>query len=683
MQGYNLISGGPDASYGGAMAGYINEVVANGKQLADPSSGKLTGGRVAYMAGPGNGWNYTATNDQFGGILPNGKLDYYFSTIMFRNHFPGATSLTQLDSSFDGVAKFNYYADPKNTVTAFFGQGFEEYNEFQPFDPSATPLQTTHFNNGAVSAVDTGVFQQDHQAQHYFLNYLNYQHNFTDKSFLAYRVYTLTMPTEFHVENTTGVYERTNPNQLGNQIDYTGQITPKYQLRAGLLYLQQKTDFNVVAQLFGGFAPLEPLSANNPFYYDSAEKVKPTQTDFYLSNELKPSNRLTLDLGARFAQEYYKLDAGLPSYTDRYVDPRIGGYYFLGRDFLIRSSYSVISQFPETSFIEHLPPSLVGDTITAIPGNDIADGNTWAQDQVATMESINAPFDHLSTEHNNDFDLGAEKAFNAFGGSYDLSVTGFQRKLYDEILQTVNVQPLQYTSGAHGHASGAEVLLTKTPDRPSAWNGFISYTNLSVKATSGFSDTFYAPYYYQAFHGDPTITLAQLNAGDNMEFPTSYDQHHTIGVVANKRVSNWLEISGVMDAGSGFPFQNTLGTLTAAADAQHAVFGTGPSNFFGQVPITMQNQTSLQPLNPTPGMSGWHYKFSLNTNIYLTQDTNLFFDIDNIFNSRAVLVYGTNPFSGPAFYSPPSPQYPQGRVYYGPRAVQTPMFISFGVRTRF
>jgi len=330
-----------------------------------------------------------------------------------------------------------------------------------------------------------------------------------------------------------------------------------------------------------------------------------------------------------------------------------------------------------------LPPGAVGDTVTALPGIDPGNGLTWAQLQAAILGSINTPFNRLNTEHDNDFDLGAEKAFDALGGRYDLSVTGFQRKLYDEIEQSTNPGPVSYFSTGHGHANGVEALLIKRMNRPTDWNGFVSYTNMSVKATSGFSDTFYAPYFYEAFHGVPTITQAQLDAGNNTEFPTSYDQHHTIAMVANKRVNKWLEISGLMDAGSGYPFQNTLGTFTAAADAQHAVFSTGPTNFFAEVPITMQNQTTLQPLNATPGMSGWHYKFSLNTNLYLTQNTNLFVGVDNIFNDHSVLVYGTNPFNGPSFYVPPSPQYPQGRVYYGPRAVQNPMFVSFGVRTRF
>lgn len=687
LRSFDLIMGGPDASYGGALGGFVNEVVANGKDFA--TDGKTSGGSFEYGAGPDNGWNYSETHDEYGGVLAGGKLDYYLSTIMFKNDFPGNTSLSSLNSSFDGLGKFNYYADPSDTFTLFAGQGFEEYDAYQPYDPTTTPFQTFHFDAGAASSVDTGEFQQDHQVQHYYLNYLNYKHHFTSKSFVSERVYTLTMPTEFHEENVSGLYERTDPSTIGNTLDYTNQLSPSYQLRAGFLYLQQKTDYNVVANLDG--PPMAPLSLDNPFYYDSAEKIKPTQTAIYLTNELKTAgDKLTLDLGARASWQRYGLDDGLPSYTDQAVDPRLGVVYSPSRDLAIRSSYSVLSQFPDTAAIEFLPPGAVGDTVTALSGIDptslqnFGENLTYAQEQALVLSSIDNPFNRLTTEHDNDFDLGVEKAFHAMGGAYDFTVTGYQRKYYDEIEQDAfTPDPTAFGSTGHGHASGVEMMLEKRRVKNTDWDGFVSYTNQVVKATDGFFDTGYIPYYYEAFHGDPTLSQAQINAGDAMEYPTSYDQRHTVDALADKRLTKWLDTTILFDAGSGFPYQNTLGTFTAAADAQHAVFSTSQSNLFAQVPITMPNQTTLQPFNATPGMSGWHYKISLNSDIIVTPTTSFFVDVDNIFDSRTVLIYGTNPYSGPAYYLPPSPQYPQGRVYYGPRATQNPLFISFGVREKF
>ena len=81
--------------------------------------------------------------------------------------------------------------------------------------------------------------------------------------------------------------------------------------------------------------------------------------------------------------------------------------------------------------------------------------------------------------------------------------------------------------------------------------------------------------------------------------------------------------------------------------------------------------------------SGWHAKLSLNTNFYLNGVTNLFVNVDNILNSDQVLNYATTTQDGTPYYLAPSAQYPQGRIYYGPAGTITPIFISFGIRSKF
>ena len=128
LKSANLITGGADASYGNASGGFINEVTNNGRDLR--------GGIIEGTFGPSHSWNYRGTNSQYGNVIGgtprNPKFDYYFSTIQFANNFPGNTQIQKLGASFDGVGKFNYYADPNNTVTAFLSQGFEQYDNFDP-----------------------------------------------------------------------------------------------------------------------------------------------------------------------------------------------------------------------------------------------------------------------------------------------------------------------------------------------------------------------------------------------------------------------------------------------------------------------------------------------------------------------------------------------------------------------
>ncbi len=185
----------------------------------------------------------------------------------------------------------------------------------------------------------------------------------------------------------------------------------------------------------------------------------------------------------------------------------------------------------------------------------------------------------------------------------------------------------------------------------------MTYTNQVVRATSSDFDTGYISYFYNAFAGDGFTTDAQIRAGNGQEYATSYDQRHTIGVDVTKRFNKLFETSVILDAGSGFPFSGGLAGLPGGegADAQHTIQGN-----FNEVPVTLFDKSTLQPLNPVPGRSGWHYKISLNSNFYLTPTTNLFFDVDNVFDKQTVLNYATTTQAGAPYYAGPTAEYPAG-----------------------
>ncbi len=98
--------------------------------------------------------------------------------------------------------------------------------------------------------------------------------------------------------------------------------------------------------------------------------------------------------------------------------------------------------------------------------------------------------------------------------------------------------------------------------------------------------------------------------------------------------------------------------------------------------MVLNNQT-LTPLNPNIGRTGWHYKISLNSNFYLTPLTNLFLNVDNVFNRLTTTVFATSNYGGQIYYRSPTAAQPQGEQYYGPNASLTPIFLSFGFRHKF
>ena len=210
------------------------------------------------------------------------------------------------------------------------------------------------------------------------------------------------------------------------------------------------------------------------------------------------------------------------------------------------------------------------------------------------------------------------------------------------------------------------------------WNGFATYTGLVSKATSTDYDTAYLPYYVQYLNGTPGLTDANFrDLINNNEVPTSWDQKHTVAVVANKRIWKFFDTTIFMDAGSGFPFSGGLGSN----DAQHQSF-TEEGASFNQVPVVV-NGNALQANAPIVGSTGWHYKFTLNSNFHIQENTTVFLNIDNIFTRNTATNLSTTTLSGETFYHAPSAAFPQGQVYYGASTVLTPRFLSFGVRTKF
>jgi len=700
LKSANLLTGGADASYGNATGGFINEVTQNGRDLR--------GGVTEFTLGPGHGWNYNGTNTQYGNATPNGKFDYYASTISFKNGFPsGINGLQKLNASFDGILKANYYADPNNTFSLYYNQGFEQYDNYQnPADPAT---QKYKLNEHIGSTEDIGGLSQDHSDQSYNFAYASYKHNFDPKSFLTYRLYRLRSEVTFHSESLLGSYQNRHSDQVGNQVDYSNLIKPNDTLRAGLSITPSTTKFRVTQQL--SFSPLLPLTDPNQQtygYLDRISRVAPTQFTGYLTNEFHASgDKVTINTGVRYASDHYGLKQ-FNSFTKHYVDPRLGINYSPDRTLVFRSSLAESSQFADTRLIETLFPentaSGVGTFTSLNPGNPadfvgldpnsltLAQRNTQYGRMLSRFRQVN----ELGPQHAHNFDLGLQKSFSLgtpiIGGDYAVSLTGYRHQQYDliQLNRLFFVNPATglasgqraYDTSGKGHASGVEFQLSKRARNSNDFNGFITYTNQVAKATNSDFDTGYNPYFYNTFvnlGGALGLNDAQFRNLNNKAYATSYDQRHTVAVVADKRINKFFEESAVLDAGSGFPFVASVG---GGVDPQRSSQAFGNATF-GEVPILSIDQKTIAPLNPVVGRSGWHYKISLNSSIILTPDTSLFLNVDNVFDKKTVVSYSTTDAGGNPYYIKPTAEYPQGRVYFGPNTIIPPIFLSVGFRHKF
>ena len=707
----NVITGGADASYGGSTGAYLNQISANGREI---SKGKPIGGFIEQTNGPGEKWKYTGANLQFGGLLPGGKFDYAFSSIVFKTHYGDNTQLGELHSSHDEVGKINYYVTPNDTITTLFAHGAENYVSYQTqansifFDPDKVLTDPTS-GRQYISSRDLGSSFNDHSVQTYNLDHLTYKHSFSPASFLQARVYQLHQAIPSHQESTLNFFDFDRTNVTGEQIGYYNQLNKSNILQAGLEYKDAKGSFRRQIVNVGSGALVPPTaSAAGTRYSDRNYNASPQDFALYLTDQLRAlQDKLTFNYGVRFQSTTYKggdslfadsIGQPLPKeYTTKSTDPRLGLNYSPSPDLTFRSSYTVNSQHADERRIERLAPEDVGVIGTSLNANPLRQSKD---------AQIGQGFSRVQLSHSKDFDLGIEKAFNIgnspLKGAYSFTVTGYQKYGYDlaflkqqDYLNGKNNVSAAFPSGYNNtlfgndgtqHASGFEFSLRKLARRPSDWSGYINYTNQVVRTNSSLYDTVYVPYFVNYLATSGAFTNAELQAQAHREFAPSWDQRHTVAVVANKRFTKLVSSSFILDAGSGLPFypSSTSSNNYGSVGTGFAGIGNGTAGAaeFTQVPITIGGGR-LPTLNPVQGYTGWHYKLSLNTDFNLSQDFSLFLNVDNVFDTKTALSLATGSFSGEPYYVAPTAEYPQGQEEFRYQSKLTPVYITFGFRQKF
>ncbi len=492
LKSANFYTNGADASYGGATGGFINEITASGRDMHAQGVKGIT----ELTIGPGQNWQYIGTNTQLGDVSNDGKYDYYLSTIRFRNKFPTeGFSVTNLPDSQDTSVKFNYYADPNNTITAYYAHGLENYiyNTTSNFKVQQATGDLTQ-QPGPYTSQDT---------QHYDMGYVNLKHRFNTNSFATARFYSVYSTLDRHLEAFNGQYRKDASTSQGYQVDYQNQLNQKFQLNAGAYYLPVRTNYHVITGL-SQFSYTDPNGVGSSGYTDRSSLINPKQTVLYLAGILKPvGDKLTFNLGVRTASQKYDNTQRIAPYTKRYTDPRLGAAFSPSRDLAFHATFDRFSQFAETRYTEYDAP----ETNTIYPAT--------ARNPAAQLAKINSRYtpSAIDPEYSENFDLGVDKSFKALGGQYAVSLDGFSKKQYDLIQLNYasyvgSPYPLQYRNNGRGQASGAEFVFSKKASNDYDVNGYISYTNQVARATSSAFDTGYLPYFANSV-SDPTLTDAQ------------------------------------------------------------------------------------------------------------------------------------------------------------------------------
>ena len=362
-------------------------------------------------------------------------------------------------------------------------------------------------------------------------------------------------------------------------------------------------------------------------------------------------------------------------------------------DLTFRSSFTYNSQRPDLRRIQRLGPGDLGDISTATSAAALT-----AEDAASSNYGVNS-FNRVKLSHSHDFDLGVEKGLRnpggLFQGAYSASVTGYNKWVdglaflnAPDYVDYPNVHTT-YDNEGKQKASGFEFSFRKIQRRPSDWNGYVNYTNQVVRTNSSLYDTAYIPYFIAESASGSGLDETQLQSLARKQFAPSWDQRHTVAVVATKRINKLFESTFILDAGSGLPFfpsatNSAGGNFGSAGTGFAEIAGSDVGNLadFTNVPISVGGG-KLPSINPVTGYTGWHYKISINTDFNISPTFSLFLNVDNVFDKKTALSLATGTFSGQPYYVAPSAAFPQGQEVFQYQSKITPTFLTFGFRQRF
>ena len=500
------------------------------------------------------------------------------------------TQLGALNSSHDEAGKFNYYADANDTFTTYFAHGAENYNFYEPqtgqtnfFDPDQSTLTGVDGTKFKSTPEHWAAILPTTNVQTYNLDHFTYKHQFGPASFLQYRIYQFHQAIPTHEEGTGGAFVFSRTNETGNQLDFYNQLNKTNVLKAGLTYEDAKGSYErqVIFNGPGGPGP-------------DGSKWECKLPGPHLRRD--PSGLCFLPGGSASGGAEQTCRQLRPALPKHYVQPQevirragsraatrpkrqthaSGVSYTPVSDLSFHSSLTYDSQRPDMRRLQRLGPLDVGDLPTASTPAAAAAENAGAANFGTDT------FNRLKMSNTNMFDLGVDKGLRSpggiFQGSYDVSLTGYNKWVRN--LAFLNAPNYVDYPGVHSaydnegkeKASGFEFSFRKLQRRPSDWNGYINYTNQVVRTNSSLYDTAYAPYFVTELASSGAFTEGQLQGYARQQFSPSWDQRHTVAVVATKSFIKQLESTFILDAGSGLPFYPSAFLDLAVASALQ---GTG------------------------------------------------------------------------------------------------------------
>ncbi len=450
---FQVYTGGFGAEFGNAISGVLNEVKKSGADSPGLTL-NLEGGSAAYKDGI----------IEFGGGESD-KFNYFVSA---------ATQTTDLDGP---IVKQQQYYD---AVTKLVWPS--KNNSLSLLALQGKLLGHPEFYHDTGDNGEATPHELDYMDQRYSVTALTWSHNFSPESFVTVRPYYMTTDIEQNIVGYSGMFAAISSSRTGLQVGYTGQVSPRHLLKIGGSYLSSDNKY----YLYPGF----PL-----FRAD----VDTSQTDLYIQDQMKLSDKWTLDAGLRreaitydrTGNEYVVGEgyAGAPvaDVTEAKTTPRVGLSYASDEKTVWKLSWGKYVKFVPSSSVQHVyffPDMPLGGPYSleqAMPGL----GATDPQTSRAVELSFEKQLSDSSALRLTPFTA----SYQNLGDNYYDSTTGIT----------------SYRNLGEGKSSGLEVLYRKRMS--DNWQGWVSYTYQKNRANR-----------------------ADLDLLDDMYY-TTWDQRHTLTAV--------------------------------------------------------------------------------------------------------------------------------------------------------
>ncbi len=384
-----------------------------------------------------------------------------------------------------------------------------------------------------------------------------------------------------------------------------------FEAGAGVDFMRTIINFN-----FELDPELAAILASNPQFNAALSNLKDVKDynryRFYAQNNFKINNRLYFHPGMRV--DHYDI------LNKTYIAPRVSLAYALDDLTTLRGVYGVYYQSP---------------------------GYEKMRDQNVLFDLSPRYTQSLEAEKATHYVIGIERWLNE---EWNIKLETYYKNFEDLIVQDLVTGSKYFTEVI----PGKDLRLSSGWTRPVINQGD-SLTQIPINNSKGAAygfELFLAKKNLSAdsrFSGWISYAFAFANRDDNRELPFKFDQRHTVNIVLNYKINNWLDVGARWQYGSGFPISEPIGIkpriilkdLDLDGKPETPVIATRKSSNTPNTPeeVLFDIDFGTNKLNARkPAYHRLDIRFTALTNFW-NLDWTFYLDVINVYNRANVVGY--------------------------------------------